>query len=235
MIQIAICSQDQGEQARLAQLLFSWFQSAEVLVHLASYATADAFLQEYQPGRFGFAFLDINLAPTSGLELAQHMRKCEDSCQIVFLSQDGAAALSCYQVHPAGFFVKPVAAEQLFELLQWNRGLFLQSMGSITVVSARIHRKVLLADILYVTVSGRTSRICLLQEQVNTNRTLNQLAEQLPSPRFFRCHRSYVVNGSHVRKLAGRTLELDNGEQIPVSEDKLHPVREWIAAHCTHS
>lgn len=235
MIQIAICSQDQGEQARLAQLLFSWFQSAEVLVHLASYTTADAFLQEYRPGRFDFIFLDVNLAPTSGLELARHIRKCTDSCQIVFLSQDGAAALSCYQVHPAGFFVKPVAAEQLFELLQWNRGLFLQSMGSITVVSARIHRKVLLADILYVTVSGRTSRICLLQEQVNTNRTLNQLADQLPPSRFFRCHRSYVVNGAHVRKLTGRTLELDNGEQVPVSEDKLHPVREWIAAYCTHS
>ena len=235
MIQIAICSQDQEEQARLAQLLFGWFQSAGVLLRLASFATADAFLQEYQPGDFGFIFLDANLAPTSGLELARHIRKCADSCQIVFLSQDGAAALSCYQVHPAGFFVKPVAAEALSELLQWNRGLFLHAMDSITVVSARIHRKVLLADILYVTVSGRTSRICLLQEQVNTNRTLNQLAEQLPSARFFRCHRSYVVNGAHVRKLTGRMLELDNGDQIPVSEDKLHPVREWIAAHCTHS
>ena len=235
MIQIAICSQDQEEQARLAQLLFGWFQSAGVLLRLASFATADAFLQEYQPGDFGFIFLDANLAPTSGLELARHIRKWADSCQIVFLSQDGAAALSCYQVHPAGFFVKPVAAEALSELLQWNRGLFLHDMDSITVVSARIHRKVLLADILYVTVSGRTSRIRLLQEQVNTNCTLNQLADQLPPSRFFRCHRSYVVNGSHVRKLAGRTLELDNGEQIPVSEDKLHPVREWIAAHCTHS
>lgn len=235
MIQIAICSQDQEEQARLAQLLFGWFQSAGVLLRLASFATADAFLQEYQPGDFGFIFLDANLAPTSGLELARHIRKCADSCQIVFLSQDGAAALSCYQVHPAGFFVKPVAAEQLFELLQWNRGLFLHAMDSITVVSARIHRKVLLADILYVTVSGRTSRIRLLQEQVNTNYTLNQLADQLPPSRFFRCHRSYVVNGAHVRKLTGRTLELDNGEQVPVSEDKLHPVREWIAAHCTHS
>ena len=30
MIQIAICSQDQEEQARLAQLLFGWFQSAGV-------------------------------------------------------------------------------------------------------------------------------------------------------------------------------------------------------------
>lgn len=235
MIQIAICSQDQEEQARLAQLLFGWFQSAGVLLRLASFATADAFLQEYQPGDFGFIFLDANLAPTSGLELARHIRKCADSCQIVFLSQDGAAALSCYQVHPAGFFVKPVAAEALSELLQWNRGLFLHDMDSITVVSARIHRKVLLADILYVTVSGRTSRIRLLQEQVNTNFTLNQLADQLPPSRFFRCHRSYVVNGAHVRKLTGRTLELDNGEQVPVSEDKLHPVREWIAAHCTHS
>lgn len=235
MIQIAICSQDQEEQARLAQLLFGWFQSAGVLLRLASFATADAFLQEYQPGDFGFIFLDANLAPTSGLELARHIRKCADSCQIVFLSQDGAAALSCYQVHPAGFFVKPVAAEALSELLQWNRGLFLHAMDSITVVSARLRRKVLLADILYVSVSGRTSRIRLLQEQVNTNCTLNQLADQLPPSRFFRCHRSYVVNGSHVRKLAGRTLELDNGEQIPVSEDKLHPVREWIAAHCTHS
>lgn len=235
MIQIAICSQDQEEQARLAQLLFGWFQSAGVLLRLASFATADAFLQEYQPGDFGFIFLDANLAPTSGLELARHIRKCADSCQIVFLSQDGAAALSCYQVHPAGFFVKPVAAEALSELLQWNRGLFLHDMDSITVVSARIHRKVLLADILYVTVSGRTSRIRLLQEQVLTNRTLNQLADQLPPSRFFRCHRSYVVNGAHVRKLTGRTLELDNGDQIPVSEDKLHPVREWVAAHCAHS
>lgn len=235
MIQIAICSQDQEEQARLAQLLFGWFQSAGVLLRLASFATADAFLQEYQPGDFGFIFLDANLAPTSGLELARHIRKCADSCQIVFLSQDGAAALSCYQVHPAGFFVKPVAAEALSELLQWNRGLFLHDMDSITVVSARLRRKVLLADILYVTVSGRTSRIRLLQEQVNTNCTLNQLADQLPPSRFFRCHRSYVVNGAHVRKLTGRTLELDNGDQIPVSEDKLHPVREWIAAHCTHS
>lgn len=147
MIQIAICSQDQEEQARLAQLLFGWFQSAGVLLRLASFATADAFLQEYQPGDFGFIFLDANLAPTSGLELARHIRKCADSCQIVFLSQDGAAALSCYQVHPAGFFVKPVAAEALSELLQWNRGLFLHAMDSITVVSARIHRKVLLADL----------------------------------------------------------------------------------------
>ena len=235
MIQIAICSQDQEEQARLAQLLFGWFQSAGVLLRLASFATADAFLQEYQPGDFGFIFLDANLAPTSGLELARHIRKCADSCQIVFLSQDGAAALSCYQVHPAGFFVKPVAAEALSELLQWNRGLFLHAMDSITVVSARLRRKVLLADILYVSVSGRTSRIRLLQEQVNTNCTLNQLADQLPPSRFFRCHRSYVVNGAHVRKLTGRMLELDNGDQIPVSEDKLHPVREWIAAHCTHS
>lgn len=235
MIQIAICSQDQEEQARLAQLLFGWFQSAGVLLRLASFATADAFLQEYQPGDFGFIFLDANLAPTSGLELARHIRKCADSCQIVFLSQDGAAALSCYQVHPAGFFVKPVAAEALSELLQWNRGLFLHAMDSITVVSARLRRKVLLADILYVSVSGRTSRIRLLQEQVNTNCTLNQLADQLPPSRFFRCHRSYVVNGAHVRKLTGRTLELDNGDQIPVSEDKLHPVREWVAAYCAHS
>lgn len=235
MIQIAICSQDQGERTRLAQLLSSWFQSAGVQVRLVPYVTGEAFLQDYQPGIFSFAFLDINLTSRSGLEVARYMRKCEDSGQIVFLSQDGAPALSCYQVHPAGFFIKPVAAEQLFELLHWNRGLFLHAMDSITVVSSRIHRKVLLADILYVTVSGRTSRICMPQEQVATNCTLNQLAEQLPVPRFFRCHRSYVVNGSHVGKLEGRALELDNGERIPVSEDKLHQVREWVMAYGPHS
>lgn len=235
MIQIAICSQDQGEQGRLAQMLSNWFQTAGVQVHLTAYATAEAFLQAYRPGRFGFIFLDVNLAPRSGLDVARHMRKCEDGCQIVFLSQDGAPALSCYQVHPAGFFIKPVAAGQLFELLQWNQNLYLHDMDSITVVSARIHRKVLLADILYVTVSGRTSRICLPQEQVPTNCTLNQLAKQLPLPRFFRCHRSYVVNGSHVRRLEGRALELENGERIPISEDKLRQAREWVATYQPNS
>ena len=135
--------------------------------------------------RYAILFLDVGLAGTPGLEVARKLRQNGDNCQIVFLSRDSSPALTCYQVHPAGFFLKPVFPHQLQELLNWNRNIFLSTMNSITVVFARRPRRLLLADILYITVSGRTSQICLAQEIIPTNRALNELQASLPKPAIF--------------------------------------------------
>ena len=227
MISIAICTGDQQESARLSQMVCDWLHTTGAQAKVCTYSTSEEFLLAYARNRYAILFLDVGLAGTPGLEVARKLRQNGDNCQIVFLSRDSSPALTCYQVHPAGFFLKPVFPHQLQELLNWNRNIFLSTMNSITVVFARRPRKLLLADILYINVSGRTSQICLAQEIIPTNRALNELQASLPSPQFFRCHRRYLVNRSHVAGMDGRNLLLDNGVSVPVSEAQLAETKNW--------
>lgn len=225
MLEVAVCSNDGPSRGLLTQMLRDWAGAHSADVAVAAFCGAEAFFQAYAPGRFAFVFLDTDLAGASGLEAARRIRGAGDSCQIAFLSGDARHALACYEAHPAGFFLKPPDYARLCELLQWHRGLFLPAMRAITVVSARAPRKLLLGDILFIAVSGRTSLIHLKKETVATNRPLNELAQELGGAGFFRCHRGYLVNPGHIAGLKERRLLLDDGREVPVSEDRAAEAR----------
>lgn len=224
-MELALCSADKAAAQRLAQMLRQWMFVINAVAPVIQYENQEAFFSGYHPGRFAFVFLDTE---PDGLDIAHRMRFVGDKCQIAFVSSSQKQALACYAVHPAGFFLKPVRQAALYELLWWHRALFLPAMEYLTVLCARAPKKILLADIRYISVSGRTSLIHLAGEVVHTNRSLSELANQLRESGFFRCHRAHLVNPAHLEKLQGRKLLMDTGEALPVSEERLDEARRWV-------
>lgn len=227
MVKIAVCTQDEACREQLTAMLNTWAKDGSMTLAIEPYESAEAFLEEYESDAYAFIFLDTSLPDLSGLMLARRLRGAGENAQIVFLAENARQALACYETHPAGYFVKAVEQGRLFELLLWHRALFLPAMRYVTVTVARAPRRILLADILYIAVSGRTSQICLKNgETVLTNRTLNFLAKELGDAGFFRCHRSYLVNPICITAFAEHTLVLQGGAQIPVSEEKFSLARK---------
>ena len=224
-MELALCSRDEKERGRVEQMLRQWMFFICGKVDFLVCSSGEELFSCYAPGRFAFLFLDIE---SDGLDCARQIRSGGDSCQIAFLSDDPGSALACYEVHPAGFFLKPVKKKQLFELLRWHRALFLPAMDCITVQVSRSARKVLMADILYVSVAGRSSFLHMKGETLQTNRTLSELSRELEKASFFRCHREYLVNPVHISGLFGRSLAMDDGENLPVSESRLEEARQWV-------
>lgn len=66
-------------------------------------------------------------------------------------------------------------------------------------------------------------------ESVPIDMTLAAIVEALPCDRFAYCHRSIVVNLSHVRQVAAQEVVLDTGERLPVSRRRLAELREALA------
>lgn len=54
---------------------------------------------------------------------------------------------------------------------------------------------------------------------------LAKLAESLPASQFIYCHRSYVVNLSHVRSVSRGGLALDSGQRLPIGRSHYDEVR----------
>ena len=50
----------------------------------------------------------------------------------------------------------------------------------------------------------------------------------LPSDRFMRVHRSYIVNLNHVKGYARGRVYLDNDEYVPISVNYRDPFREFV-------
>lgn len=63
------------------------------------------------------------------------------------------------------------------------------------------------------------------------NQRKMEIFEKSVNKMFIRCHGSYIVNLSHVDKLKGSDLRMDNGEWIPVSRQYHRAVRDCLEAY----
>ncbi len=59
------------------------------------------------------AFLDINMEPVSGIEIAQEIKKRYPDCAIIFLTGYSDYAVEAFSMKVSGYLVKPVSVEDL--------------------------------------------------------------------------------------------------------------------------
>ena len=83
--------------------------------------------------------------------------------------------------------------------------------------------KVLLSDIVYFESQKRSIR---LYKKDGTEGSfygkLNEVEKQLKEAAvpFLRIHQSYLVNYNYIKQFGNTELELSNGKQLPISEDR---------------
>jgi len=180
--------------------------------------------------------LDVNMPRLSGIDFLKTL----DSPPIVILTTAYPSfALEGYQLNVLDYLVKPITfprflnsvmkAKRQFDLLQKvpsvpakstdNQHFFVKCEGKAEKIS--------LSELLYV--EGMQNYIHLYTERGKFTAllTLKSVAAQLPEPRFFRIHKSYIANLEKVSTIDGNMLEI--GEyKIPVSRTKIGEVSELI-------
>lgn len=130
-------------------------------------------------------------------------------------------AASC--LHPVGFILPPPDQEHFNDILkrvmddfasfsteQADAFLSLQSGGTLYRLSV--------GRIDYIEALDKKLNIWTQRQCVTVTETLGRIEEML-GERFFRCHRSYLVNYSHIESVdyAAMELSLTSGMRLPLS------------------
>ena len=67
---------------------------------------------------------------------------------------------------------------------------------------------------------------------IKTPRGMNSLEEEIASEDFLRCHRSFLVNMRHVRRIEKRDFVMENGALVPIGSSDAAAVRQkfmdWV-------
>ncbi len=215
-------------------LLESYAAKTPFLKMEGKYSSAVQAMQELSDKPVDLLFLDIQMPELNGLEfskmLAPHTR-------IVFTTAFSQYALDGYKVNALDYLLKPISyldflqaankALQWFELLQKaTKG---ESPDTIFVKSEYKLVQIELKNILYV--EGLKDYVKIYEEgnakPILSLMSLKAMEELLPSTKFIRVHRSFIVQKDKIR-LVERGRIVFGKNYIPISDSYKQAFQDFL-------
>lgn len=215
MIIVAICEDERYILEELRRKVEKYINRKSLDASIKTFMSGEELLKAKK--KFDIILLDLMLPGIDGLEVARQI-----SCRsrIIFVTSYREYAVEAFDANAVHYLVKPVTEERLFSALDRavnqteqmdNQALTLIKSGKTQVIFIR--------DILYCEVFNHQVRIHTVHGTYDYFGTLDMLETKLDE-RFFRCHRSFVVNMSCVAGQEKGVAILTNGERIFISRRK---------------
>lgn len=215
MIIVAICEDERYILEELRRKVEKYINRKSLDASIKTFMSGEELLKAKK--KFDIILLDLMLPGIDGLEVARQI-----SCRsrIIFVTSYREYAVEAFDANAVHYLVKPVTEERLFLALDRainqteqmdNQSLTLMKSGKTQVIFIR--------DILYCEVFNHQVRIHTVHGTYDYFGTLDMLETKLDE-RFFRCHRSFVVNMSCVAGQEKGVAILTNGEKIFISRRK---------------
>lgn len=190
-------------------------------------------VKKHQPD---IVFLDVEMPQHSGLEIMDFFNEDEIDFHLVFVTAHSHYAINAFQLSAIDFILKPATAEAIKQSIKKieksKTGAKLSGLKS--TLSKEPVSKLVINTADSVLIVAFNDIVYLKAERAYTNFFLNsgktivaakplvEFEEILPQERFFRSHRSVIVNLKHIQSINKKnfTISLANGEEVPLAENK---------------
>lgn len=182
-------------------------------------------------------FLDIQMPTLSGTKL---LRALKYKPVTIFTTAYSEYAVEAFELDAVDYLLKPFSFERflqavlkakeqigMHERYKMNSQILPDEMDFLSFKADGKHIKVQLDQILFIEGLKEYVKIICNSGYHVVLESLRNLEESLPSHRFMRVHKSYIVNIEKVGSIFGNTLEIGEFE-IPVSRDKKEIIMKVI-------
>lgn len=180
-------------------------------------------------------FIDINMPDLNGMDFVKSL---ENPPLVVFTTAYSEYAVEGFRVDAAGYLLKPFSfdefsrtAERMQKRLEEQKAARAAARATDHIFFKTDYKNVRVdfKDIVWIESMSEYIKIHLEgQVPLIILYSLRRLEEQLPSDRFCRVHRSYIVSLSHVREAGSNSLTLTDGKTVPVSDSYRQSLREAL-------
>lgn len=213
-------------------LLESYVQKTPFLQLTGKYSSAVQAMKDLADMQVDLIFLDIQMPELNGLEFSKMV---DSKTRIVFTTAFDQYAIDGYKVNALDYLLKPISytdflqaankAVQWFELMKQPQ----EEIESIFVKSDYKLIQVELKNILYI--EGLKDYIKIYEENapkpILSLMSMKSMEELLPSSRFMRVHRSYIVQKDKIRIIdRGRIVFGKN--YIPISDSYKQAFQDFL-------
>ncbi len=219
MFKIIVCDDQEKEYIQLNQLLLEYAESRQVELDIKYFSNGqDLLSSEIQD--IDLFFLDVEMPGINGIETGKEIRKRNNHCEIVFITNYIQYAIQGYEVQAFRYLLKPIHTQQFTEIADHLFQKIKKSSSYIQVKGRADTQRILIKDMVYAETSQRHILIHTKNRIIDCYNTMEKLEESLSGHGFFRCHHAYLVSMDEITQVIGHDAVLKNGFIIPISKNK---------------
>lgn len=216
MIKFAVCDDEAFMCEDIVARISAYAKERKLPCQVRCFNSGRELLESKE--QFDILFLDIQMENPDGMETAKLLREQGFRGLLIFMTVLKERVFEAFEVQAFDYLIKPLD-ESRFRRAVGRAVEFAENEAgkSIILQSGNACQVMLFSQIVYCEVMGRKVYFHMQNGEVDCYYSrLDDLEKQLDS-RFYRCHRSYLVNLDYVcGHRAGFVMLLDNGD-IPLS------------------
>lgn len=229
MLRIAICDDEAGTCTGIEEEVLDFAKSRALQIETEVFYSGEGLYAFLSGGeRFDLVFLDIQLVTLDGVQVGRRIREelRDERTGIVYISSRETYAMSLFQVRPLDFLIKPVTKakveatlEKFIRLYETGKHVFYFHVGKSVY-------RLFLDEIRYFACNGRKIAVYAGERTEEFYGGMREVWQQVEGKGFWMIHKSYIVNSSFVAAYHYDSVEMADGEKLPISQRYRKPMKE---------
>lgn len=216
MIKIAICDDENFMLNMLYEKISSFFNHQNIKVNISSFSCGKDLLNSNN--NLDIIFLDIKMDKLDGFETAKKLRDKGYKGLLIFVTVLKDYVFDAFEVQAFDYLTKPLKEDNFIKTM--NRALkaiqnkneeqlLIQKNKDINIIPFE--------NIVYCEIINRKVYLHLKDSLVIDYYDKIENLEKKLDNRFYKCHRSYLINLQYLKSYKSGLAYLTNGDLVPVS------------------
>lgn len=214
----------------LKKSLYKFSLESSGKFEIIEYSCGEDLLND-NPKDIDIYFLDIEMKNINGMDLARKIRKKNRISEIIFTTALSDYIQDGYEVRAYRYLIKPIEFSELRKhVLSCLQDINNKHDNYIIVKNKDTVYKIQIENITYIEVMDKDVSIYTTDNCYEVKNSLSKLEKELAkySCKFYRCHKSYLVNMKHIHYIKKNNAFIRNTE-IPISRTKIKDFKLKLA------
>ncbi len=216
MIYIAICDDEKYMLDEIAKMVSKFFRNKKIEITILKFLSGRELLKYKKT--IDIVFLDIQMKEIDGMATAKVLREQNYRGFLIFITILQEMVFQSFEVQAYDYLIKPIeeahfqkTMERLFCSIRSSSGnnLFIQKGNECRIIS--------FDDIIFCEIINRKIYLHLRSKEVMDYYDRMENLEKKLDGRFYKCHRSYLINLKYLKSYKNGMAYLEGEEMIPVS------------------
>ncbi|WP_299312287.1 response regulator transcription factor [uncultured Aquimarina sp.] len=209
------------DQLPAQRILKKYIEDTGSLALIGTFTDALEAMKMMKLTKVDVIFLDIHLPKISGIDF---LKTLSNPPQVILTTAFSNYALESYEFDVVDYLLKPFSFQRFIKAISKVETKQQNLIPSVaTTEKNEVYTKVgydlvriLIDDITHIVSDADYTELHLQNKKHVSSERLRYWEELLPSEKFMRVHKSYIINTSKIERVSGNQIYLINQKPIPL-------------------
>jgi two-component system, LytTR family, response regulator LytT len=218
MIRIAVVDDNPVYIKEIKDIIVRYYNEKNIAIKLQCYDKSELLLFDLgEEIKYDIYILDIEMPNFNGIQLAEKIRRDDQTSPIIFITSHLKYSLIGYEYNVFRYIPKSMISLKLVAALDDLVPTFDNLDEKFYLISnSSRYEKVSFNEIYYIYKDGKNSMMVCNDKTSRVRKSLKDVFVELDQERFLFIERGYIVNISHVIKLEANDIYMRDGEILHV-------------------